>query len=262
MQPSFSGPLASLAPTALPFADLINLPVHRLLERIDGLPGADDLSPLQRSGLATLMATRGIEPVIRNNIANRLVGAADADPALWRTFLAMAQDPAEDEVWRDYAIQFLALATPRADDRAAAGAALLRIATDDPGTRGTTALLHLVRLGREGILDRPASLPALVASRIQDPATPDPARHVALALVGQEGWTEQVPLVRSVLAAGLDIDATRGALYTLGMLGDAGDMVVIERYRSATHPAVAAAARAAHDRVVARFGSTAAERPQ
>ena len=256
-----SGPAVvhrALAPAAardLPFADLIPLPVDRLLKVIDGLPGGDALTPLQRAGLATVMATRGVEPVIRNNIANRLTGMTHPDPDLWRRFLAMYQDPAEDEVWRDYSVQFLALSLPAADDRDAALAALTAIAEQDRGTIGTTALLHLVRLANDGTVLRPATLAALAVARLQDPATPDPSRHVALALIGQEGWREHLPLVRAALDQHPGPDAARGALYTLGVLGDGSDAAVIRAWTAATHPAVAQAAEVAVQRLAARTGA-------
>jgi hypothetical protein len=255
----YHGMLEPLGRADLPFADLVGQPADRLLATIDGLPAADALTAVQRAGLTVLMTTRGVEPVIRNNIANRLTGMAQPDPGLWRMFLGMYRDPSEDEVWRDYSIQFLALSLPAADDRAAALSALCQIAEQDRGTIGTTALLHIVRLANNGTVPRPATLAALAEARIRDPLAPDPSRHVALALIGQEGWRECLPLVRTVLEEGPGVDATRGALYTLGVMGDPADAALISGFASSTHPAIAKAAAVAAGRLAERTPAQGAQ---
>jgi len=43
-----------------------------------------------------VMSTKGVLPVARNNIANRLVARRPLNPELWSHFAAMYDDPDED----------------------------------------------------------------------------------------------------------------------------------------------------------------------
>lgn len=234
----------------LPFADLAALPVDRLLPLVDSLPAKGDaLTADERAGLRVIMLTKGVEPVIRNNIANRLVDRVKPDPDLWRDFAASYADAGEDAVWRDYSVQFLSLSIASAGDKQAAAGKLLAIARDDRTTIGATALLHVVRLAGEGVIERPADLNVLISSRITAKDAPDPVRHTAFALVGEEKITDLLPLVRQELQKPAGDDAKRGALFALGKLGGAADIALVEPYAKDRNGAVVLAADAALKRL-------------
>ena len=216
---------------------------------VDSLPGGDALTADEQAGLRVVMATKGVEPVVRNNIANRLVDQTRPDPALWRDFAAMYDDAGEDAVWRDYAVQFLSLSVASAADRAAAADRLLAIARSDRSTIGGTALLHVVRLADAGVIQRPADLSQMIVNRITAKDSPDPVRHTAFALIGEEKLVDLLPLVRAELAAPGGDDAKRGALFALGKLGSAADLVLVEPFAKDPNGAVVLAANAAISRL-------------
>jgi hypothetical protein len=219
------------------------------LALVDGLPPGDALTADELAGLSQVMRQTTADPLIRNNIANRLVDRSAVEPGLWRDFAAMQADTAEEAVWRDYSIQFLALALPAADDRPAAAARLLDIARQDAGTMGTTALIQLARLARTGVIARPADLADLIVARARDRRVDDPVRHTAFALLGEEGLRDHLPLVRAELADPAGPDATRGALFALGRLGEAADAALLDPFCRSANGAIAEAARRAQARL-------------
>ena len=102
-------PLPVCGPGDLPYVDLIGAAPIDQIQTVDALPGGNQLSDEEVAGLMRVMSTKGVLPVARNNIANRLVARRPLNPELWSHFAAMYDDPEEDPVWRDYSIQFLAV---------------------------------------------------------------------------------------------------------------------------------------------------------
>ena len=80
---------------------------------------------------------RGI--VTRNNAANALVGQEIKDPTLAAIFKHMVEDVSEDESWRDYSLQFLAVSIDWSNDPEAMAATIWQMATSGPGSIPGTA---------------------------------------------------------------------------------------------------------------------------
>jgi hypothetical protein len=241
----------ALLPVDLPYADLIRLTPLEQIELVDALPRGDALDALSLAGLWTAMRSK-LLPVVRNNIACRLVNRENPDPEIWRDFARMYADKDEDPVWCEYSIQFLSLSIPFAADKVAATAALVDIARADRESMATTALLHLVRLAGEGVIPPIKDLEEQIRLRIEDPKTCDAVRHTAFALAGEEGLTNFLPLARKELTSPRGDDALRGALFVLGKIGTSSDAGLVQTFKSATNPAIVLAANAALDRLSKR----------
>ena len=240
----------------MPLSELQHLPPIHQIAAVDALPPGPSLSPRQVAGLRVLIAAPQALEVVRNNAANRLVARGD-DPELWRFFAAMHGNEDESAVWRDYSLQFWSLSIPFADDVATAAAELAMIAETAEENHAGTALLHLARLQGDGVPIETALIHAVIRARLSTDATPDALRHTCLALIGEGGYRALLPLARSALNDASGVEALRGALYSLGRLGDAGDRALIAPYLDHSHPAVVAAARAAEARLAAAIQADA-----
>ncbi|TVR16400.1 MAG: hypothetical protein EA401_01430 [Planctomycetota bacterium] len=232
-----------------PLAELRFLPPLEQLSAVDALSRGDRLRGEQAQGLRAVVADAGVIDVVRNNAANRLIQRAE-DGALWQFFAAMHDDQEEGPVWRDYSLQFLAMSVPFADDPAAAMGALARVASEAPEEFAGTALLHLARLGDAGVEVPPGLIETVISERLQRDDTPDALRHTCLALIGEGNRRDVLPLARKELARDdAGVEALRGALYSLGRLGDADDAQLVQSFLSHAHPGVVRAAEAAHQRL-------------
>lgn len=248
MPPPTANPAAGRVPAV---DDLRALPQVDQILWVDGLPPGPELTAAECGALLAVLRASDLLAVVRNNAANRLVARRPLDPTVAEAFMAMYRDEGEDPVWRDYCVQFVAESVPAlAGDRRVTAVAFLRgVAREDASTIGATALLQEDRLVREGTIDPAPDYGRVLGDRLADSATPGVVRHTLLALIGQGGHREHLPLVRRHLAEPANDDVKRGALYAIGVLGDVADLPAVERYLADPNPGVARAAAAARDRL-------------
>lgn len=193
------------------------------------------------------------DPLIRNNAANALVGQDKKDPELWRLFLKMAQDPNEDEVWRDYCLQFLGACVPFASEPKTVTDYLATVAREEGIDRAGTAAIMLVRLMDDKMYQPPADWLDVLSARAVDPKLPVPARLSMLALVGRNGSATNAVLLRHVIVTTKDDDLLRVAIAGLGIIGNTSDLPLVNAGLKHPNKAVILAAQGAQRRLANRF---------
>jgi hypothetical protein len=223
---------------------------------VDSLPKGAELSHEEVVSLMSVMRSPQLLPVVRNNIANRLVERRPVDPYLATVFVQMYENGQEDEVWRDYCIQFLSVLVEGLgrDDGSEALSDLREIGRKDISTVGATALLQEARLVRNGVVPEAEDFSDLLSQRLADVETTGVVRHTLLALIGEDSRVEHLQLVREALESTGSDDATRGALYAIGRIGDHSDVPMVEALLDYPNGAVVMAAKAALDNLSARNG--------
>ena len=187
---------------------------------------------------------------IRNNIANALIFQDRHDSQLATRFLRMVDDTSESMTWRDYALQHASRAVLFSDQPQPVMDRLLALMDKGEGTLPGTAILQLNTLDRDGVL-RDASkridlgILAMVGNERADVGN----RMSAISAMGIRGMVDHVQMVRDLVRITDDGSIKRVALATLGQIGSAPDVALIQRYVDDTNILVALAARGALTRV-------------
>ena len=225
--------------------------------------------PYTRAWVLAAIRRKELAPIVRNNLSNGLVAQESTEPNLDQYFGAMADDPNEDPVWREYAVQFLGLTPHLGADGGAVTDRLFTIADRQEYSVAGTALIQIHRLdeaaGTRGPLAQAGRTMRLNEQlhRLAFTTGPDvPSRMAALGLIGARGMTTHAPALRELIAQPGDrsvagaADILRCAIAALARVGDASDRQLIAPYSKDSNGAVVLAAKAALERL-ARGASSA-----
>lgn len=112
---------------------------------------------------------------------------------------AIATDPGQDLVIRDYALQHLGhLHQEGGGDSAIIEATLWQAASNPQGDLAGTALIALATAASDGRLPNPAELPKIAKTLATDPTYSVATRSTALSLLGEHGGEEALPTLQAV----------------------------------------------------------------
>jgi hypothetical protein len=187
---------------------------------------------------------------IRNNIANALIFQDRHDSQLATRFLRMVDDTSESMTWRDYALQHASRAVLFSDQPQPVMDRLLALMEKGEGTLPGTAILQLNTLDRDGVLrDASKRIDRGILAMVGDERADVGNRMSAISAMGIRGMVDHVQLVRDLVRTTGDGSLKRVALATLGQIGSAPDVALIQRYVDDTNILVALAARGALTRV-------------
>lgn len=185
-------------------------------------------------------------PVVRNSIANTLVIQPRDGKRLVRELLDMAMDLNEADLCREYAIQHATTAALTTPDMIAATAEMLSAMTQRNDALAATALLHLVRMADAKVVPQDdltrLARACLLRSR-QDVtdvvvmAALDVMRYARIPADVRPFAKDPSPSVRRVVVA------------VLADIGEVNDHLYIDEALDDSDPLVAAAARAAKQRL-------------
>lgn len=241
----------------------------RQMDALRALPA--QLDPTQIEALRDLLAlpfddAYGLDPLAFNGIKN---GAADLllrqehfPPDLAYDFAAMFDDSAYDEVWRDYCLQMLADCHHKLTHREGAeslaaravaldtlrGAARLRIHTW-PGT----ALLGLDAIARSKTGDVTDTEVDEIASALAlDHGVSEAGRITALRIAGERRLPGVAEIARDLAQTARTETLRAAAIATLGDLGAASDLELLESLSAERDPFLAQIAHAASRKLAER----------
>ncbi len=251
-QPTMAADPATLAdmagkpipPTAL--TGFWTMPESQQVAVVTAMEGDAAWSPAVRAFLRVAIQDRSLAPITRNNIANGLLHQQPVDTTLDRLFAQMAADPLEGPVWRDYAVQFLSQAFDSAPDQQRVEAELLGFLAHGVGSQPATAALHLHQLEHADKIHLGVDFTAQVVAIAGNPAQPDMNRVTALALLAERQVPEGLTLARQAMAnpaPGL----RRVGAGSLGLLGTAEDVALLDAACTDRDPSVVRAATMAKD---------------
>jgi len=188
---------------------------------------------------------RDLDETIRNNLANALLVQDQHDPEIYNLFISMIMDRQEPYVWREYALQHLAVAAHFSSDRAACERVLR-----DQFERGElaipgTAALHLHRLNQAGLVNLDTRfferLRAVIADRHQDILT----RMTAVGICRERQDVGARPTLREA-TKDPSPSMRRVAIAAMGVIGAPDDAKLLQAALHDPDPTVALAARAAN----------------
>ncbi len=218
--------------------------------------------PYTRAWVLAAIHRKELAPIVRNNLSNGLVAQESPEPDLDQYFGAMADDPDEDPVWREYAVQFLGLTPQLGADGGNVTDRLFTIADRQEYSVAGTALIQIHRVdeaaGTRGPLAQAGRTMRLNEQlhRLAFTPGPDvPSRMAALGLIGARGMTAHAPALRELIAHPGDrgvagaADILRCAIAALARVGDASDRELIAPYGKDSNGAVVLAATAALERL-------------
>jgi hypothetical protein len=187
---------------------------------------------------------------IRNNIANALIFQDRHDGQLAGRLLRMVDDTGESMTWRDYALQHASRAVLFSDQPQAVFDRLLALMEKGEGTLPGTAILQLNTLDHDGVLrDAGKRIDLGILAMVADERADVGNRMSAISAMGMRGMVDHVHLVRDLVRTTNDGSLQRVALATLGYIGSASDVALIQRYVDDANTLVALAARGALTRV-------------
>ena len=193
---------------------------------------------------------QSLSELARNNMANVLMNQETRDPQLYREFIAIVDDPTQSDTWRDYAIQFLA--------NNYAIASKPRVVLDKLGSLTRHGREHLAQqamtmlstMEDENTIKLDKSYDRLLVENLASQAATPKMQIAALSLLGQRQAVEHLELIRQYAAKPSTVQ--RVALATLGQLGDATDLPLIESHLKSPDRLLRLAAKGALERLKQR----------
>jgi len=192
---------------------------------------------------------------VKNNILNVLGRQTKPPTNFGRVLIAMSRDKEHDVLWRDYCLQHLGGWYRKAasdDEKEDIASALWDATGEKKGSISGTALLSLsFNVGGPGIAEKAVSGKALQAC--QDKEYSEMAKITALQVCATLGETQALPVARDLATGSGNALLRMSALAAIGALGDARDRPLLEKYAASSDVRLRKAARAALDKLNARF---------
>lgn len=265
------GPVCQTLPAG-EVGDVVKYIPHRTsVERLKDFHG---MSPSEQGTLATTLmrdrnlsgdeveflkaelANHTLDPVTRNNIANALTMQNNPDPELHRVFLAMVDDPTESAVWRDYSLQFLSTTLPFSNEPDVVINKLKQVAEIGRGDIQGTAAVHLAMHEQEGLLELDDTFSVQAVRALHDESVSEATKTSLLAIIGQREDTANLGLVRTFAKQNDKATLKRTAVASLGLIGEAEDLPLVQAALIHKNRAVQLAAKGAEKRLQTRFPET------
>ena len=256
--------MAQQAPRTLTFVDAeisticgeISSPYAERVRLIHRLPS--NLTPEQlercRAFLESPLAGQPLSDLEFNGLKNELVFALlrqrEGLTELAELLVRMSRAEETDATWRDYCVQFLGKCYPRINDtksRESMADALWEALKNQRGGRGAgSAARQLMTLGRTFPEFPPEKVSAASLEALLDPTCSEETKTALLQVCGILGERSALPAARTI--AGLDSSPVLRA--SIGMLGDASDLPLLERLAVSGDMRVSIPACSAIDRIM------------
>lgn len=208
-----------------------------------------ELTPEVISFFKQEVRNKSLGVVTRNNMANCLVGQEKSDGELAPVFEEMLLDETDNQQWRDYSLQFLAMSLPWSSDPSRYAETLWNQALSGKGTLSGTALLHLSYLSEQGVSPLPAEYNARIIECVKDSRIEISTRMTAISIVGREKIFEAADEVRKVAQLAPEPAVKRAAIAALGELSQANDLALVRSHVEDPDPLIAAAAKSAEQKI-------------
>jgi hypothetical protein len=240
-------------PNELPsgWEDFFSLGEGEQLSRVTEVMGASNLPGDVLRFFEHELYNRRHQDVMRNNMANALVGQETPNPKLHELFIKMLEDETEDPVWRDYCIQFLSESLKSTSEPKLVKETLARYAKGKDSKSGT-AIVHLAFQEGEGRVQLDESFSKQIETQLTDPQVDLATKVSILGVIGQRKDVRLLPLVRTY-AKDRDASLKRCAIAALGQIGTQEDIPLIQACLADSNRAVQLAAKAAEERLRSRI---------
>lgn len=242
-------------PEKLPpsFRDFYELKQSERLDRITTLQlSKKRISNEHKEFLKSELLNRKHWDITRNNIANILTSNNNADPNLYKLFEKMLKDGQEDHQWRDYCVQFLGACIKSAGENKATIINILKEYSSGDDSIAGTALLHMAEHENTFNPNQDKELSTRLENVLEDPKTHVDTKTTILAIMGQRGDLDSLPLVRKYAKQDDNAALKSVAIGSLGLLGNNFDLPCITEAIEHKNGRVRLAAIAAMNRIQKR----------
>ena len=194
---------------------------------------------------------------LRNEMLDKLVGQPALPAGLPKVLVAIYQDPDQDVVMRDYAIQHMnpAYAQAGAEGRAALQQALWQAAQETDSSIAGTALLALNDLAQNNTGFDRDQIAQTALKLAGDDQCGELARITAIQICGQMGVTQAAALALQLAQQAGSIPLRITAIAALGDLGDQGVETFLRQIVAGTEDRLKPAAVSALKRLKKRLGT-------
>lgn len=200
---------------------------------------------------------RSDENWLRNVMLDRLAGQPELPAGLPVVLISIYQDPEQDVVMRDYAIQHMNPAYDRAstDDKAALNQALWQAAGETDSSIAGTALLALSDLAQSNAEFDRNQIAQTALKLAGDDSCGELARITAVQLCGQMGVPQASALIQQLAQQAGSIPLRISAIAALGDLGDQGAETFLQEIAAGSEDRLKPAAETALKRLKKRLGT-------
>jgi len=201
--------------------------------------------------------SRSDENWLRNVMLDRLTQQPNLPAGLAVVLISIYQDPQQDVVMRDYAIQHINPAYDRAntDDKAALNLVLWQAAGETDSSIAGTALLALSDLARSNAEFDRDQIAQTALKLAGDDNCGELARITAVQLCGQMGVQQASALIQQLARQTGSIPLRISAIAALGNLGDQGAETFLQEIAAGSEDRLKPAAETALKRLKKRLGT-------
>ena len=156
----------------------------------------------------------------------------------------MLKDENEDEVWRDYCIQFLTECYDSSNNKTLIEATMKEFAKGKDSKAGT-AIVHLALQEANGSFKLNSNFGNDLVQKMVDPSVDMKTKTSILAVIGHRKDVSQIELIRMYAKQDNEANLKRTAIFALGEIGLKDDIPIIEAAMLHKNGAVKLAAKAA-----------------
>ena len=191
---------------------------------------------------------------VKNDILNVMWRQTTRPPGISGLLIAMYRDTRHDPMWRDYCIQHLGGWYGKAEsdvEKKAIAEALWDATQTKRGTIAGTSLLSLsLNVGGPEISREAVSEKALQLCR--EPAYAEAVKMTAIQVCATLNDKEALPIAREWASGSSYVPLRMAALAAIGVLGEAGDRELLEKYVKSSDVRLRKSALAALEKLKAR----------
>lgn len=232
--------------------DFHDLSPAEQLDLATGLMRNHDLSAQDTEFIKSELCNRSLDNVIRNNLANALIGQNNPDPDLHHVFLPMIDDPTESPVWRDYSLQFLSSTLAFTSQPELVIEKLKEVANHGRGNIQGTALVHLFLHERKGRIQLEDKFAQVVSQSLEAEDVSEATKLSLLAIIAERNDRQHLAQVRKYARQNESAALKRVAIAALGRIGDRTDLFLIEEGLQHKNRSVQKAAKSAKQKLAAQ----------
>ena len=230
--------------------------VHALPSNLTGL----ELQSLYRYLLSPSSAASGHreeENWLRNELMDKLTAQAALPRDLVQVLVAIYQDPAQDVVSRDYAVQHMRPAYVQAgpEDRVVLQQALWNAVAETDSSIAGTALLALQDLTRDYQEIEPDRLGEAALSLAGDERCGELSRITAVQVCGRLGLQQAGPLLLQLAQNAASVPLQIASIAALGDVGDETARSYLQERAGQADPRLRPAVQAALNKINKRQGT-------
>jgi hypothetical protein len=201
-----------------------------------------------RRFLMPKLSDKKLSPVARNNLAIGLLRNNVSIGVMESEMLIAVDDITENPLWREYAVQFLAVCIEHGGASPKAEGKIRQIFNEDKDSRAITAALQLQRLEEKKMIETDPYFDIAVVMRASNPACNGAMRATLLGIIALKKLKQGRAVALTAISS-TDVTVRRAAFAALGDIGESEDLVALHQGMEDESQLVVRAAKVAIDKL-------------